>query len=84
VIGRFFKMKRRATPIAVAGSKISVEEALKIADISNRARGVGAGRTVWDMAETFKAPITGVTWRMLDKVEHKPIVIVRAYRPLKI
>ena len=84
VIGRFFKMKRRATPIAVAGSKISVEEALKIADIANRGRGVGAGRTVWDMAERFRVPITGVTWRMLDMVEHKPIVIVRAYRPLKI
>lgn len=83
VIGRFFKMKQRATPIAVAGSKISVEEALKIADIANRGRGVGAGRTVWDMAERFRVPVTGVTWRMLDRVEHKPIVIVRAYRPLE-
>jgi F420-0:gamma-glutamyl ligase-like protein len=77
VIGRFFKMKQRATPIAVAGSKTSTEAALRIADISNRGRGVGAGRTVWDMAETFKVPITGVTWRMLENVEHKPIVIVR-------
>lgn len=83
VIGRFFKMKLRATPIAVAGSKISTEEALKIAEVANRARGVGAGRTVWDMAETFRVPITGVTWRMLDIVEHKPIVIIRAYRPLE-
>jgi F420-0:gamma-glutamyl ligase-like protein len=78
VIGRFFKMKQRATPIAVAGSKMSAEEALEIADIANRARGVGAGRTVWDMAERFRVPITGVTWRMLDMVEHKPIVIIRA------
>jgi F420-0:gamma-glutamyl ligase-like protein len=77
VIGRFFKIKQRATPIAVAGSKTSTEAALRIANISNRGRGVGAGRTVWDMAETFKVPITGVTWRMLDSVEHKPIVIVR-------
>ncbi len=83
VIGRFFKMKRRATPIAVAGSKISTEEALKIAAISNRSRGVGAGRTVWDMAETFRVPMTSVTWRMLDRVEHKPIVIVRAHRHLE-
>ena len=83
VIGRFFKMKQRATPIAVAGSKISVEETLKIADIANRGRGVGAGRTVWDMAERFRVPVTGVTWRMLDMVEHKPIVIVRAFRPFE-
>jgi len=78
VIGRLFKVKRRATPVAVAGSEMHVEKALEIADIANRARGFGAGRTVWDMAETFKVPITGVTWEMLDKVEHKPIVIVKA------
>jgi len=76
-IGRFFKMNRRATPIAVAGSKMRVEEALEIAEIANRARGFGAGRTVWDMAETFRVPITCVTWDMLNKVEHKPIVIVK-------
>jgi len=77
LLGRFFKMKRRATPIAVAGSEIGVEEALEIADMANRSRGFGAGRTVWDMAEKFRVPITSVTWEMLDRVEHKPIVIVR-------
>ncbi|UCE15529.1 MAG: coenzyme F420-0:L-glutamate ligase [Candidatus Bathyarchaeota archaeon] len=76
IIGRFFKMKRRATPIAVAGS-IPVEEALRIAEIANRAQGFGAGRTIWDTAETFRVPMTGVTWKILDKVKHKPIVIVR-------
>jgi len=83
VIGRLFKMKRRATPIAVAGSEIHVEEALKIAEIANRAQGFGAGRTIWDTAETFKVPMTSVTWDMLDKVKHKPIVIVRAHQLLK-
>lgn len=77
VIGRFFKMKRRATPIAVAGLQIQTEEALEIAEVANRARGFGAGRTVWDMADTFKVALTDVTWDMLDKVEHKPIVIVK-------
>jgi len=79
VVGRFFKMKRRATPIAVAGYEMRVEEALEIAEIANRARGFGAGRTVWDMAEAFKVPITCVTWDMLDRVVHKPIVIVRSH-----
>jgi len=75
--GRFLGLKRRATPIAVAGCKISVEKALEIAELANRARGFGAGRNVWDMAEAFSVSLTSVTWDMLDRVEHKPIVIVR-------
>jgi len=78
VIGRLFKVKRRATPVAVAGSETPVEKVLEIADIANRARGFGAGRTVWDMAETFKVSITSVSWDMLDTIQHKPIVIVKA------
>jgi F420-0:gamma-glutamyl ligase-like protein len=77
MIGRFLKLKQRATPIALVGSRINAEEALTIADIANRARGFGAGRNVWDMAETFNVALTDVTWDMLDQVEHKPIVIVR-------
>ena len=77
LLGRAFKLRRRSTPIAIAGSKIPTELALDIAEESNRLRGSGAGMTVWDMAETFDVPITGVTWEMLDEVEHRPIVIVR-------
>jgi len=76
LLGRFFKLKRRATPIAIAGSKLSTKKALIIAEIANRTRGFGAGRTVWDMAETFNVALTGVTWEMLCKIEHKPIVIL--------
>jgi len=32
------------------------------------------------MAETFKVPITCVTWDMLERVVHKPIVIVKSQR----
>jgi len=81
--GRLFKLKRRATPIAVADSNMSVEEALEIAEMANKARGFGAGRTVWDMAKAFDVSLTSVTWDMLDRVEHKPIVIVRKRRPKK-
>ncbi|MEM2393607.1 MAG: coenzyme F420-0:L-glutamate ligase [Candidatus Bathyarchaeia archaeon] len=77
VIGRMFKLKKRATPIAVAGSKLSVEQALTIADFANRVRGSGAGRTIWDMAETFKVSLTDVSWEMLEKVKHTPIVLIR-------
>jgi len=77
LIGRFLKLRRRATPIAVVGCKINVEKSLEIADLANRARGFGAGRNVWDMADAFKVSLTSVTWDMLDLVGHKPIVIVR-------
>lgn len=76
-IGRFLKLKRRSTPIALVGDKTSVEEALEIAELANRARGFGAGRTVWDMAKAFGVPLTHVTWDMLERVKHRPIVIVR-------
>jgi len=75
--GRLFKLEKRATPLAIAGSKLSTEEALEIAKIANRTRGTGAGRTVWDMAKTFNVELTGVTWKMLHSVEHRPIVIIR-------
>jgi len=74
--GRFLRLEKRATPLAVAGSKITTEEAIEIAKIANRSRGSGSGRTVWDMAKTFSVPLTGVTWEMLDKVKHRPIVII--------
>ncbi len=79
-IGRMFKLKRRPTPVAVAGCKVSVEEALKVANIANRVRGFGAGKTVWDMSEKFEAGLTGVSWEMLETVRHKPLVIIRESR----
>jgi len=77
VIGRMFKFRKRPTPLAVAGCKLQIEEALKIARIADRARGRGSGATVWDMAEKFRVEVTGVSWDMLAKIKHKPIVIVR-------
>ena len=77
VFGRMFRLEGRATPIAVAGCKLSVENALEIAEVANRARGYGAGRTVWDMAEKFNVNLMEVSWEMLGTVKHKPIVIVR-------
>jgi F420-0:gamma-glutamyl ligase-like protein len=83
VAGRSLKLKKRATPLAVAGSRITTEEAIEIAKIANRTRGVGAGRTVWDMAETFNVDLTDVTWKMLGSVKHRPIVIIRPQTQMK-
>ncbi len=78
VIGRMLKLKKRATPIALAGCEMPAEKALEIAEVANRLRGFGAGRTVWDMAENFRVELNGVSWEMLERVKHKPIVIVRS------
>jgi len=77
VLGRASRMRRRSTPLAIAGSEIDVGLALDLAEASHRRRGSGAGLTVWDMAETFGVGITGVTWAMLKSLRHKPIVILR-------
>ena len=77
VAGRMLKLKKRSTPLAVAGNKLQAEEALKISNIADKARGPGSGATVWDMAARFGVGFTGVSWDMLAKLKHKPIVIVR-------
>jgi len=77
IIGRLFKFRKRPTPLAVAGGKMQAKEALKIANIADRARGPGSGATVWDMAARFNVAATGISWEMLSEVKHKPIVIVR-------
>jgi F420-0:gamma-glutamyl ligase-like protein len=77
LVGRMLKLKKRSTPIAIAGGKLQPEEALKISNIADKARGPGSGATVWDMAARFGVGFTSVSWEMLAKLKHKPIVIVR-------
>jgi F420-0:gamma-glutamyl ligase-like protein len=81
VAGRMLRLRKRSTPIAVSGSKLQAEEALKISNIADKARGPGSGATVWDMAARFGVGFTGVSWEMLAKLKHKPIVIVRKKQP---
>jgi F420-0:gamma-glutamyl ligase-like protein len=83
IIGRVFKLRKRPTPLAVVGGKLQAEEALKIANIADRARGPGSGATVWDMASGFNVAVTGVSWDMLSKIRHKSIVIVRKKQCIK-
>jgi len=77
VIGKFLRLRESSTPLAVAGFNLDIVSTLKIANIADRARGVGSGATVWDMASRFHVQVNGVTWDMLFQIEHKPIVIVR-------
>ena len=83
VLGRALRLKRRATPLAISGAEFDIEFALDLAEAAHRARGSGAGRTVWDMAERFGVDLTGITWDMLKGLVHKPIVIIKPWKPLK-
>ena len=75
--GRMLGFKARSTPIALAGGSLNPDWALTLANVAHRVSGHGAGRTVWDMSERLGTSLTGVTWEMLERVEHAPIVILR-------
>ena len=77
VFGRVLNLKKSSTPLAVAGYGLQACEALTITNIADKARGPGSGATVWDMAARFNVDVNGVSWEMLAKIRHKPIVIVR-------
>jgi F420-0:gamma-glutamyl ligase-like protein len=81
VLGRLFRLRKRPTPLTVAGAELAAEEALVIANVADKTRGTGSGTTVWKMAKHFHVTLTGVTWDMLSSVKHKPIVIVRRKQP---
>ena len=77
IIGRMLNFKKSSTPLAVAGCNIQACEALTITNIADKARGPGSGATVWDMAARFQVDVNGVSWDMLAKIGHNPLVIVR-------
>jgi F420-0:gamma-glutamyl ligase-like protein len=77
VLGRMLRLKRSSTPLATADRNLSAAEALTITNIADKARGPGSGATVWDMAARFQVDINNVSWEMLSKITHKPLVIVR-------
>ncbi len=77
ISGRVLKLKKSSTPLAVAGCVLQASQALTVTNIADKARGPGSGATVWDMASRFQVEINGVSWEMLQKIRHKPIVIVR-------
>jgi F420-0:gamma-glutamyl ligase-like protein len=77
VLGRVFRWKAQATPLAICGRMNSLEETLAFADSADRAMEYGAGRTAWDMAGRFHVGLTDVTWEMLDSIPHYPIVSMK-------
>ena len=77
ILGRVLGFKARQTPLAIAGEIINPDRALWYARLFHRLCGGGAGRTAWSMSEKMDTSLTGVTWEMLESVEHYPITIIR-------
>jgi F420-0:gamma-glutamyl ligase-like protein len=77
IIGRVLNFKSRPTPVALVGESINPDRALWFAKTAHKASGPGAGRTVWGMSNRFDTSLTGVTFKMLESVEHAPIVVIR-------
>lgn len=77
IIGRLFGFKARQTPIAISGEAINPDRALWYAKLFHRLCGGGAGRTVWSMSSNMETSFTGVTWDMMDKVDHFPVTLMR-------
>ncbi len=65
------------TPVAFSGPRIPLKLMLNIARAAESSRGWGAGRNVVEMAERFNSGFEGVTWHMLMRGNHFPVVIVR-------
>jgi len=77
IIGRLFGFKARQTPIAISGEPINPDRALWYAKLFHKLCGGGAGRTVWSMSSNMETSYTGVTWEMMDKVDHFPVTLMR-------
>ncbi len=77
IIGRLFGFKARQTPIAISGDPINPDRALWYANLFHRLCGEGAGRTVWSMSKNMDTSFTGVTWEMLEEVDHFPVTLMR-------
>ena len=77
VLCRSLKLRPRATPLALSGVELGLDEALELAEMAHHVRGSGAGKTAWDVSERFGVGLTEVSWEMLDAVPHYPLVLFR-------
>ena len=79
IVGRAFKRSfiPTATPIAIAGRRPPLYLALGLAELADRLRGCGAGRTVFEMAERLRVGLSEVTWSMLESIDHYPVVLFK-------
>lgn len=74
---RALRLKPRASPRALVGERFSLDEALDLAEIAHHARGSGAGRSAWEVAEKFGVKPHEVSWEMLESIKHHPMILIR-------
>ena len=77
VIGRSLGWMERNTAVAYYGDELNPDMLLWFAKRFHRISGRGVGRTVWSMSERMETSLTGITWKMLESVPHRPIAIIR-------
>jgi len=82
IVGRVFRgsFTPLATPLAVDGPPLNKWLLLGLAEVADRVRGFGAGRTAFDAARRLGAPVDKVTWSMLERVPHYPAVLFKLRR----
>jgi len=72
-----------STPVGFSPLSVNVDELLVISELADRARGVGAGRTLLEVEKTFGVKATDVTWEILDSIPHYPVVVVKKIKDLQ-
>lgn len=77
LVGRILGFQARRTPVGLAGMDLNPDRALWLANLFHKISGAGAGRTVWSMAKNLETDLTGVTWKMLEGLDHFPIALFR-------
>ncbi len=79
LIARMFKkhFSPYATPIGFSPRNLDVNELLIVSELADRARGYGAGRTLYEVEKTFGVKASEVTWDILNSIPHYPVVVVK-------
>ena len=74
-LDRFFSPY--ATPVGFSPCDIDLEELLIVSELADRARGPGAGRTLFEVERRLGIRASEVTWEALDSLPHHPVVVVK-------
>jgi len=77
ILGRLFNLRERPTPVAYVGEPLNPDRMLWFTKIAHKTSERGGGRTAWGMSTRFSTGLTDVSYKMLDSVEHTPIIIIR-------